>query len=177
MGGCSISKRSITIKPALLIIDVQKEFYKSSPQTAHSLKDAVEYINAAIALFRAKGLPVVAIQQVDEEEGVVPGKEGFELPAELQVLPTDLHIHKIYGNAFNKTALEKELRKLGVDTVILTGFCAEQCVLSTYRGAQDLDLTPILLRGSLASGVMENIRFVESINDIMSYGALKKILE
>jgi hypothetical protein len=49
-------------------------------------------------------------------------------------------------------------------------------VLSTYRGAQDLDLTPIILRGSLASGSLENIKFVESISDIISYGVLKKVL-
>lgn len=69
------------------------------------------------------------------------------------------------------------MRDLGVDTVIITGFCAEACVLSTYRGAQDLDLTPIILRGSLASDNLENIGFVESISDIISYRVLKKVLE
>jgi len=107
----------------------------------------------------------------------VPGAEGFELPDDLDILPSDLHIHKVYGNSFNKTPLEDELRKLGVDTVIITGFCAEYCVLSTCRGAEDLDLTPIIVRGSLASVIPENIRFVESINNIISYGALKKVLE
>jgi hypothetical protein len=34
----------------------------------------------------------------------------------------------------------------------------------------------MLVRGSLASGSPENIRFVESISDIISYGALKKVL-
>ena len=165
------------MKPALLVIDVQKAFFNESPTTAQSLHDAIVYINAAIALFRRKRLPVIAIQQVDEEERLVPGQEGFELPEELGVLPTDLHIHKIYGNAFTKTGLERALRAEGVDTVILSGFCAEQCVLSTYRGAGDLDLSPIILRGSLASGVLENIRFVESISNIMSYGALKRALE
>jgi nicotinamidase-related amidase len=164
------------VKPALLVIDVQKQFFGSSPATAQSLHDAIEYINAAIALFRGKDLPVVCIQQLEEEEKLVPGQEGFDLPDELDILASDLHIHKTYGNAFNKTPLEAKLRKLGVDTVIITGFCAEYCVLSTYRGAQDLDLKPIILRGSLASGIRENIRFVESISDIMSYGALEKAL-
>jgi nicotinamidase-related amidase len=158
------------------VIDVQKQFFASSPATAQSLHDAIEYINAAIALFRGKDLPVVCIQQLEEEEKLVPGQEGFDLPDELDILASDLHIHKTYGNSFNKTPLEAELRKLGVDTVIITGFCAEYCVLSTYRGAQDLDLKPIILRGSLASGIRENIRFVESISDIMSYGALEKAL-
>ncbi len=164
------------MKPALLVVDVQKQFFKSSPTTAQSLNNAIEYINAAIALFREKGLPVICVQHMDEEEKLVPGEEGFELPEELGILPSDLHIHKTYGNAFNKTSLEGELRDRGVNTVIITGFCAEYCVLSTYRGAQDLDLTPVILRGSLASDNLKNIKFVESVSDIISYGVLKRVL-
>ena len=165
------------MKPALLVIDVQKEFYKKSAQTAQSLKDAVEYINAAITLFREKKLPIVCIQHVNEKEKLIPGEVGFELPEELNVLSSDIRIHKTYGNAFNKTSLQNKIHELDVDTVIITGFCAEYCVLSTCRGAEDLDLTPILLRGALASVDLENIKFVESISEIISYDALKKVLE
>jgi nicotinamidase-related amidase len=164
------------MKAALLVIDVQKEFFKWSPIAAQSLNDAIENINAAIALFREKDLPIIFIQQVLEEEKLVPGTEGFTLPEQLAAQRSDLRIHKTYGNAFNKTALSEELRGLGVDTVIITGFAAEYCVLSTYRGALDLDLTPIILRGSLASFNLEYIRFVESISDVVSYRALKKLL-
>jgi nicotinamidase-related amidase len=164
------------MKAALLVIDVQKAFFDIDPVTTQSLNDAIEYINAAIVLFRDQNLPVICIQHMDAEENLVPEQEGFDLPEALDILPTDLHIHKTYGNAFNQTPLEDELRKLGVDTVIVTGFCAEFCVLSTARGAKDLDLTAIILRGSLASGVPENIKFVENISDIVSYGVLKQIL-
>jgi len=165
------------MKPALLIIDVQQAFFNISPATAQSLDQAIETINAAIALFREKSLPVICIQHMDEADKLVPGQAGFDLPDTLAVLPSDLHIHKTYGNSFNKTPLESKLRELGVDTVIITGFCAEYCVLSAYRGAENCDLTPIILCESLASVVPENIKFVESISDIISYGALKKILE
>jgi len=164
------------MKPALLVIDVQKAFFKIDPITTQSLEKAIEYINAAIALFREKHLPVICVQHMDKETSLVPGEDGFELPDSLNILASDLHIHKTYENSFNKTPLVDELHKLGVDTVVITGFCAEYCVLSTFRGARDLDLTPILLRGSLASSVPENINFVESISDITSYGVLKKIM-
>jgi nicotinamidase-related amidase len=165
------------MKPALLVIDVQMEFFKFGPTTEQSLHDAIEYINEAIALFREKDLPVICVQHVDQERNLTPGEEGFELPEELHILPSDLHIHKTYGNSFNKTPLGDHLRDLGVDTVIVSGFCAEYCVLSTYRGALDLDLSPIVLRGALASNDLENIRFVESISEIISLGALRKVLE
>jgi len=162
------------MKPALLVIDVQKAYFR--PATQNSLDGAIEYINAAIDLFRKKGLPVISVQHMDREDGHVPGSEGFALPESLKINSDDLHIHKEYGNSFVKTPLADELRKLGADTVILTGFCAEHCVLSTYRGAQDLDLTPIMLRNSLASPSTKNIHFVESISDVISYGALEKLL-
>jgi len=164
------------MKPALLVLDIQKDFFKSSPAVAASLAEAIEYINAALVLFREKHLPVICIQHLDEAEKLVPGEEGFELPEDLGILPSDLHIHKTYGNAFTKTSLGEELARRGVDTVVITGYCAEYCVLSTYRGAKDLDLTPILLRGSLASDTPENIRFVESISDVLSIGVLEKVI-
>ncbi len=165
------------MKPALLIVDVQKEFFKINPATARSLDDAIVQINEAIALFREKGLPIFCIQDVGEKDGIVPGSEGFETPDALRVRPTDPHIHKHYGNAFNKTSLEGDLKGLGVDTVIVTGYCAEHCVLSTCRGAEDRDLTPVILQRSIASGDPENVRFVEGISEVISFGALRKFLE
>ncbi len=165
------------MKTALLVIDVQKMFFKDNPTGAEELRVAAEYINAGIDLFRQKNLPVICVQHTNPEDNLVPGQEGFDVPECLKILPTDLHIHKTYGNSFNKTPLLEKLREQGVDTVILTGFAAEGCVTSTYRGAKDVDLTPIMLRGSLIGGKPGVVPFVESTNEIISYYALKKVLE
>lgn len=130
------------MKPALLVVDVQRKFFDINPIMTQSLNNAVEYINPAIVLCREKGLPVMAIQHMHKESELMPGEEGFDLPDALDIVSNDMYIHKTYGNAFNKTTLAAELSTLDVDTVIVTGFCAEHCVLSTYHGAQDLDLTP-----------------------------------
>ena len=164
------------MKPALLVIDVQKAFFGESEAAAQSLTEAIEYINATIELFRDRDLPVICVQHIEEHNGLVPGSDGFDLPDSLQILDTDPHFHKTYGNSFNKTGLTEKLQELGVDTVFITGFSAEFCVLSTYRGAQDLDLKPIIIRGALASAAPQTIPFVERINDVISYGALKQML-
>lgn len=165
------------MKSALLVIDIQQKFFGIGPEPATSLHKAVHFINEALTFFRGKKLPIIAIQHIDETEGLVPGIPSFELPKSLKILPTDRRIHKTYGNAFTKTELEMVLRDLGVDTVIISGFCAEYCVLSTYRGALDKDFTPALLRSALASVNPANIPFVESINDTISLNILKKALE
>jgi nicotinamidase-related amidase len=166
----------VRVKPALLVIDVQNEFFNYNQACADSLKSAIQYINAAIGLFRKKNLPIIAIQHKSEEENLVPGKPGFDMPESVKLEPQDVRIVKTYGNSFTKTGLADKLKELGVDTVIITGFCAEYCVLSTYKGAEDYDFKPIILKGSIASDNSEHIRFVEEIADTVTFGALKTLL-
>jgi nicotinamidase-related amidase len=165
------------MKPALLVIGVQKEFFKISPTTAQSLNHAIEYINVAIAMFRGRHLPVICVQDRQAGGDGGPESEGFDLPDNLGILPSDLHISKTFANAFHKTQLADALRGLEVDTVIITGYSAEYSVLSTCRGAPDAGFMPILLRGALASSTPETIKFVENVNEIISCRALKKVLE
>jgi nicotinamidase-related amidase len=164
------------MNPALFVIDMQKQFFAISPAVTQSLKEAVEYINAAIALFREKNLPIIVIEHKDEEYDLVPGAPDFGTHGSIALEKSDPRIVKTYGNAFTKTDLAERLRTHDVDTVILTGFAAEHCVLATYQGAKDRDLTPIVLRGSLASETPERIRFVEEITDIVSFNVLKKMV-
>lgn len=165
------------MKPALLVIDIQKDFFNNSPTTAQLLNNAIENINQVIALFREKGLPVICVQHMEPENGLVPGQEKYDLPDSLQILPSDLHIHKTYRNSFNKTPLAEKLAEMGVDTVFITGYCAQYCILSTIRGAMDLDLTPIVVKECIAGDDSESVTFVENIDDLITYGALRKLLE
>jgi len=165
------------MKPALLIIDVQNRFFETSPTTAESLTDAIKHINKAIGLFREKELPIFCIQNVNPQDNLKPGEPGFDVPEAIELRPSDGRIHKMYQNAFNKTSLMEKLKEQDVDTVIVTGYCAGHCVLSTYRGAEDLDLKAIMLRGALASNMPSTIPVVESFGDVITYGALKHALQ
>ena len=156
---------------ALMIIDMQKEYYEGNSK--NSMDSAVEYINAAIKMFRDKNLPIIWVQ---DKGDVAPGEIGFEIINQLQPQKNDYRIIKEYGNSFNKTECSKIVKDENIDTLIISGYCAEYCVLSTYRGALDLDIVPVIFRGSIASGVNENIRFVEAISDIASYQVLKKLV-
>ena len=155
---------------ALMIIDMQKAFYEGYSKI--SMDSAVEYINAAIEMFREKKLPIIWVQDKDD---VAPGEVGFEVIDQLKPLKEDYRIIKEYGNSFNKTNCEKIIKDENIDTIIITGYCAEYCVLSTYRGALDLDIVPILFRGSIASGIKENITFVEMYKRYSFISSIKEI--
>jgi nicotinamidase-related amidase len=102
--------------------------------------------------------------------------ERFEFIDSLQPKDGAIRIHKRYGNSFNKTELDSILKGHGVDTIVMTGFCAEYCVLSTYRGAKDLDYFPVLLKNGIASTQEANKEFVEKISETITAGVLVKLL-
>jgi nicotinamidase-related amidase len=163
------------MKLALMIIDMQKELYVG--HTKDQMDRAAEYINYILPKFEEKNLPVIYVQALDEGEGVVPGTEGFEIIDSLKPKSNSTVIHKRYANSFNKTEVDKIFRNAGVDTVVMTGFCAEFCVLSTYRGAKDLDYFPVILKNGIASTEEPNKEFVEKISETITARMLEKLLK
>ncbi|MCK8060142.1 MULTISPECIES: cysteine hydrolase family protein [unclassified Fusibacter] len=163
------------MKIGLLVIDLQKAWYDEHSKA--SMDMACNYINGIIPLFKSKNLPVIYIKHIAEGRGVLPGSNGFEMLDQLIPDEEDPIIHKTYGNAFNKTNLKELVDESGVDTWVLAGYRAENCILSTYRGALDLDLTPVLLKNAVAGPIKENVEFVESISESITYGILTKLLE
>jgi nicotinamidase-related amidase len=162
------------MKLALLVIDMQNACYVSGKK---SMDEAAPCINEAVSLFRSKDLPVIWVQNENREKNIVPGTVEFAVIDALKPAETDKRIYKKYLNSFNKTDLLEYLASRSVDTVVVTGYAAEYCVLSTCRGAKDHDLSSFLLRGALASSNKEYIPFVENINDIISLNTLKHFLE
>ena len=160
---------------ALLVIDMQKAFFEGNSKA--SMLKAVDYINYAVELFRKIDKKVIWIQDEDEGDGNIRGKESFEIIDLLKPNENEKIFIKHYGNSFNKTGLMEFLINEKIDTIIITGYCAEHCVLSTYRGAKDHDFFPIILKNAIASGSNENIKFVENISEIISINVLEKLIE
>lgn len=150
------------MKTALLVIDLQKAYYKDMAR--ESMDRAAATINEALALFRAKGLPVVWVQHIDEDDEAIPGKPGFDFIDGLaKRREGELSIHKTYNDSFTKTELAETLAKLGVGRVALSGYCAEYCVIATYWGARSRDFRSFILRGGIASDGETGLRCVEAI--------------
>lgn len=57
--------------------------------------------------------------------GLICRTDGIPLAEQTPHSHSDLHIHKTCGNPLNKTPLHTELREPALDTVIITGFCAD----------------------------------------------------
>ncbi len=162
------------IKPALLVIDIQKAFL---PMMSSDKENAMEYINALIELFHKSGYPVIRIYHTSEEYGVTPGTEGFEYPETVKILPTDPKVLKTYADGFNKTDLDKVIKAAGSNTLFLCGLSSVGCVLATWNGAQNFDYKAFMVKDAIISHNAEYTKNVEQMFDAVTYEIVQMILE
>jgi len=160
---------------ALLVIDMQEAFF--SGNSKKSMENAAQYINYTVSIFRENNKKIIWVQDEPEKDAHINGLKGFEIIELLKPHENEKRIIKHYGNSFNKTGLLEYILEEKIDTIVITGYCAEDCVLSTYRGALDHDLTPIMLKNAIASGNEENLKFVENIHDIITIKVLEKLIK
>ncbi len=131
------------MKPALLVIDVQEAFVGHKRGNEEFVK-CLDNINYSMDLFHKADLPVIVIRHVAQGDG----KEHKNIK-ELHIAESDIEITKVYGNSFWRTKLEKVLRDLDVEFLVLCGNVAENCVNATYVGAQERDFVPTLLQNGV----------------------------
>ncbi|MFT3831087.1 MAG: cysteine hydrolase family protein [Opitutaceae bacterium] len=118
---------------ALVVIDVQCGWYLATPGP-HDAAGTIARINALIDRARAAGRPVIFIQH-GEAPDYTPGTPDWELHPGLHREPDDLVIGKTVCDSFHRTTLDAELRRRGVDTLVLCGAATEFCVDTTIRRA------------------------------------------
>jgi nicotinamidase-related amidase len=165
-----LAKISLTIeslmKPVLLIIDPQNDFFSASNPNAGAFEATIPVINQAIALFRERGWSIVFVQHTSNR---LPARsQPWLIDERFDCRPTDTRIFKTTGNAFWNTGLDSLLRSIRIDTVVISGYIAEQCVLSTLRGAEERGYQAVLLEGGIAGMDDRYTQFTMEISNRIS---------
>lgn len=149
------------IKPALLVIDIQKAFLPLMDKS--DTDDAMYMINAYIDYFHKKGCPVIRIYHSDPQWGPAPGTDTFEFPSTVRISQDDPKVVKHHASGFKQTDLEKILMEKGCNTLFLCGLSATGCVLATYMEANDLEFDAFLLKHATMSHKAAYTSQVENI--------------
>ena len=123
------------MNPALLIVDPQNDFFESDNPNLVEFQRVLPTINAAIALFKKRGWLIVFGQHSSSKKQ--PGTHAWKIFEGFNSIVESFKISKKYPNSFWKTKLNSLLKPSQVDFVVVTGFCSEHCVLSTFRGAYE----------------------------------------
>lgn len=162
-------------KPALLVLDIQKQFIPWMEQDGLEMRYA--YINYAIGLFRKAELPIIKIYHTTPGEGPKEGTPEFEFVDDIQIKEEDTKVVKNFGNAFKNTDLDKILKEKDVNTIFVVGLSGTGCVLATYFGGVDKDYSTHLIKGAIISPKAEHTEAVEESQGALSIKAVALLLE
>lgn len=139
---------------ALVIIDIQNDYF---PGGAHPLVGsvaAVERASAVLAAFREAGDPVVHIQHVwdaPDASFMRPGTAGVEIHPLVAPVGDEPVLRKAEPNAFVGTSLEDTLRGFAPDELVVLGMMSSMCVDSTVRAASELGFAVTLVHDACAA--------------------------
>ncbi|MBJ9201578.1 hydrolase [Citrobacter sp. FDAARGOS_156] len=153
---------------ALVVIDLQEGIlpFAGGP---HSANDVVARAAQLAEKFRTNGSPVVMVrvgwsadyadalkQPVDAQ---APAKalpdNWWEYPQALGKCATDLEVTKRQWGAFYGTDLELQLRRRGIDTIVLCGISTNIGVESTARNAWELGFNLIIAENACSAASTE----------------------
>jgi nicotinamidase-related amidase len=158
MSGLQLDAR----KTALVVIDLQKGI-TGTPTAPYSSAEVMERSSRLAKAFREKSGTVVYVRvdmanvlqlPVDAPmrapDATPPPASAAELTSESGFQPGDLVITKRHWGAFAGTELEQELKRRGVDTVVLTGISTNVGVESTARQGTGLGFAFVVVEDACA---------------------------
>jgi nicotinamidase-related amidase len=150
---------------ALVLIDLQKGIV-SRPMAPRSGADIIERASGLAERFRSVGAPVVLVRvafspdfadavrvPVDNPMQAPPGgyPPDFSELAEGVAMPGDIHVTKHQWGAFYGTDLDVQLRRRGIQTIVLGGIATNIGVESTARQAWERNYALVIAEDTTAS--------------------------
>jgi nicotinamidase-related amidase len=142
------------MKPALVIIDIQNDYFPGGKMELEGSPEAGLQAAKLLQHFRSKGLPLVHIQHVSNRPGAsffLPDTEGVNIHASVAPHSGEIVLQKHFPNSFRGTPLLDHLRGLGADHLIIAGMMTHMCVDATTRAAFDLGFSCSLAHDACAA--------------------------
>lgn len=148
-------------RPVLLIVDFVNGFNDPEVFGGGNIPSAIESTRPLLDLFREKGLPVVFTRIVYADDGSDAGMFTRKAPRlreltedepmsqvvpELAPIAGETVLRKRNASSFFGTSLERDLRNLGVDTVLVTGCTTSGCVRASVVDAMSHDFHTVVVR-------------------------------
>ena len=145
------------MKCAIIVVDMLKDSLEVSPDTkiAREGRKIVPNLQRLLKKGRTLGLPIVfACDSFLPGDfifsgGIKPyslkGTRGATVIDELRPEKGEIVLEKRRFSAFFQTDLDLTLKRLGVDTIVVTGITTQMCVLLTAMDGICLDFKVIIL--------------------------------
>lgn len=128
-------------KRALLVIDVQNEYFEGGGLPVTYPPQSNTNIMSVIKAAEQANIPIVTVQHTATTESAkafVKNTHGWQPHESVKNAKVAHYIEKMVPSSFVGTDLESWLRKEGIDTVVISGYMTQHCCDTTARYAHHL---------------------------------------
>lgn len=142
------------MKKALLIIDVQNDYFEGGAHTLVNAAEAGQQAQQVLQTARKQQLSIVHIQHFAVNEGAdffLPNTRGAAIHADVSPGPEEKVIIKNYPNSFRETTLLEHLQANGITDLVICGMMTDVCVDATVRAAMDLGFSTTVIGDACAT--------------------------
>jgi nicotinamidase-related amidase len=142
------------MKTALLIIDVQNDYFPGGRSPLHRPLEALEKIEKVLRQFRERELPVIHVQHVNTRPGAaffLPETSGVMIHERLRPGENEFLVVKHAPSSFLNTNLLQLLQDNGITDLTVCGMMSHMCVDTTVRACMDYGLKVTLLADACAT--------------------------
>lgn len=143
---------------ALLIIDVQNDYFPGGRFELAGAVEALERTGAVLRRFREKGLPVIFVRHINTRPGAsffLPDTSGAEIHPDIAPRGDEPVVVKHAPNSFFQTNLLEVLQAGKVSGLVVCGMMTHMCIDTTVRAAKDYGIPVTLLYDACAAGDLE----------------------
>ncbi|MEP5341737.1 MAG: cysteine hydrolase family protein [Algibacter sp.] len=147
-----------TMKTALILIDIQNDYFKGGKMELSEPKKAGEKAQLILENFRNKKMPVIHIQHLSTRPNstfFIPNTFGAEIHESVKPNENEKVITKNYPNSFRETDLLEYLKKIGVEKLVINGMMTHMCVDATTRAAKDFGFECVVISDACATKNLE----------------------
>lgn len=143
---------------ALLIIDIQNDYFKGGNCELVNPEIASANAKKLLEKFREKNMPVFHIQHFSIRENAtyfLPNTNGVLIHETVKPLENEKVIFKNFPDSFSKTRLLDELKKQNIKELVICGMMTHMCIDTTTRAAFDFGFDCIVAYDSCCTKDLE----------------------
>lgn len=128
------------MKKALILIDIQNDYFESWANPLHEPLKASENAKKILEKFRQENMEIIHIKHISTRAWstfFLPDTFWSEIHTNVSPLENEKVIIKNYPNSFRETELLNYLQEKNVEELVICWMMTHMCVDSTARAAKD----------------------------------------
>ncbi|PVZ64358.1 cysteine hydrolase family protein [Pelagibaculum spongiae] len=145
-------------RQALLVIDLQNDYYPSGKWPLHKIEQATENTQQLLSQFRSSNQPVIHVYhefESDDAPFFTIGSQGAEIHHQVKPIAGEDVVRKTTVNAFLNTNLQQILQQKNIEELVIVGAMSHMCIDAAVRAASDFGFSCIVPQDACASRDLE----------------------